>query len=61
MRTRCCSLKLKLSGHGPVAAIGVLGLSLALAVPGLGATPPPAELVLGQSAALSGPSAMLGQ
>ena len=69
MRTRCCSLKLKLSGHGPVAAIGVLGLSLALAVPGLGAlgapaagpTSPPAELVLGQSAALSGPSAMLGQ
>ena len=61
MRTRCCSLKLKLSGRGPVAGIGVLGLSLALAVPGLGATPPPAELVLGQSAALSGPSAMLGQ
>jgi branched-chain amino acid transport system substrate-binding protein len=67
MRTRWCSLKLKLSGRGPVAGLGVLGLSLALAVPGLaalgapGPTSPPAELVLGQSAAFSGPSAMLGQ
>jgi ABC-type branched-subunit amino acid transport system substrate-binding protein len=68
MRTSCCSLKLKLgSGHGPWAERGVLGLTLALAVTGLaalgapGPTPPPAELVLGQSAPLSGPSAMLGQ
>jgi ABC-type branched-subunit amino acid transport system substrate-binding protein len=49
--------------------MGVLGLALALALPGLpavgapapGPKPPAAELVLGQSAAFSGPSAMLGR
>ena len=70
MPTRCCSPKLKLiSGHQPVAAMGMLGLTLALALPGLpvlGAPAPSpkpaaAELVLGQSAAFSGPSAMLGR
>jgi branched-chain amino acid transport system substrate-binding protein len=70
MRTRCYSVTLKLrSGHQPVARMGVLGLTLALALPALPALstlapspqPPPAELVLGQSAPFSGPSALLGQ
>ena len=70
MQIRCSSLKLKLSsGQGPVAGTGVLALGLALALPGLSALSPAAtrpkpaaaELVLGQSAAFSGPSAMLGK
>ncbi len=70
MQIRCSSLKLKLSsGQGPVAGMGVLALGLALALPGLSALSPAAtrpkpaaaELVLGQSAAFSGPSAMLGK